>query len=99
MSNNDKFIIDTPFGKLMENQDTSLACPKCKYWEYNDCEILTNKICLDNNESYFLKEEVNHEDSITDFLTAKSKKHEISFPDIPKLKDIIQEYLKSQDGK
>lgn len=38
-------------------------------------------------------------DSITDFLTAKAKKHEITFPDIPKLKDIIQEYLKLQNGK
>lgn len=98
MSNNDKFIRDTPHGKLMESENI-YSCIKCKYWKYNDCEIITNQICLDNNEYYFAKEEVNHDDSITDFLTAKAKKHEITFPDIPKLKDIIQEYLKSQDGK
>lgn len=92
MSNNDKFIRDTPHGKLMENQDTSLSCLKCKYWKHEDCDILTEEICFGSSKSYFLGK-VGEVDSITDFLTAKAKKHEISFPDIPKLKDIIQEYL------
>lgn len=64
MSNNDKFIRDTPFGKLMENQDTYLACLKCKYWKVEDCEILTEEICFDNTEYYFAKDEPNETEKV-----------------------------------
>lgn len=99
MSNNDKFIRDTEFGKLMESNDEDGVCEKCKHDSlgFPICVTSTNFICIGEFGYYFAKDETEEEkkmDSITDFLTAKAKKHEISFPDIPKLKDIIQEYLK-----
>ena len=98
MSNNDKFIRDTPHGKLMESID-QYSCIKCNHYKVENCKKNTNYMCHEDSNYYFSKEEVNEDDSITDFLIAKAKKHEITFPDIPKLKDIIQEYLKYQNDK
>lgn len=57
MSNNDKFIRDSEFGKLMENKDAALlSCLKCKYWEFDDCYILTEKKCY-GDKYYFAKDE------------------------------------------
>lgn len=61
MSNNDKFIIDTPFGKLMESE-TNLICIKCKYYKDEDCINITDGTCIDNFKPlYFAKDETDEE--------------------------------------
>ena len=56
MSNNDKFIRDTPHGKLKESID-QYSCIKCKYFHKYNCMKTTNNICVDNKSYYFAKEE------------------------------------------
>lgn len=58
MSNNDKFIRDTEFGKLMESKGAGF-CLKCKYFHVLNCEEKTNDICFDNLRYYFAKDEPN----------------------------------------
>lgn len=60
MSNDDKFIRDTPHGKLMQGE-TKYQCLKCKYYPYYDCEKHTELICLNNDKYYFEKEQTNNE--------------------------------------
>lgn len=60
MSNNDKFIRDTEFGKLMENREPSRTCLKCKHFYTNDDNCLkASKICFEIRNSYFAKDEPN----------------------------------------
>ncbi len=58
MSNNDKFIRDTPHGKLMESE-TKYQCLKCKYitYSYHKCKKVTDNLCMDNIKYYFAKDE------------------------------------------
>ena len=60
MSNNDKFIRDTEFGKLMESSD-ELCCTKCKYERDKSCMIKTNYTCDEEFGAYFAKEETEEE--------------------------------------
>ena len=64
MSNNDKFIRDTPFGKLMESE-TIYNCLKCKYYKDDDCIENTKNICIDNFKPlYFAKDEPNETEKV-----------------------------------
>lgn len=56
MSNNDKFIRDTTFGKLMESKDDSI-CDKCKYNRFKFCAIKTDFKCQERSNYYFAKDE------------------------------------------
>lgn len=57
MENNDKFIRDTPFGKLMESESMA-NCSKCRHFEDDDCIENTDNICIDNFiPYYFAKDE------------------------------------------
>ena len=59
MSNNDKFIRDTEFGKLMEGVDNSFinTCSKCKFLEEDYCLLKKDgPDCLDG-DYYFAKDE------------------------------------------
>ena len=56
MSNNDKFIRDTEFGKLMESMRDGF-CHKCKYFNYDNCDEITKDICFEHLNCYFAKDE------------------------------------------
>ena len=56
MSNNDKFIRDTPHGKLMESVD-EVCCLRCKYNLINKCIEITHGLCLQGS-GYFAKDEI-----------------------------------------
>ncbi len=64
MSNNDKFIRDTEFGKLMKNREPSRTCLKCKHFEKETC-IAAFEICVEIRNSYFAKDETNELSLIT----------------------------------
>lgn len=68
MSNNDKFIRDTEFGKLMECKENVWTCGKCKYYD-NDpnsfaCGMITNYLCLDRGNYYFAKDETDESEKV-----------------------------------
>lgn len=65
MSNNDKFIIDTKFGKLMESSDDE-SCLKCKYIINNKCTLKNDGFeCLDDYDSYyFAKDETDETEKV-----------------------------------
>ena len=63
MSNNDKFIRDTEFGKLMESQD-QYSCIKCKHRINEDCWKMTNEICLESLSYYFAKDKPNETEKV-----------------------------------
>lgn len=58
MSNNDKFIRDTPHGKLMETESI-YQCLKCKYitYAYHKCKKVSDNLCMDKRGYYFAKDE------------------------------------------
>ena len=60
MSNNDKFIRDTEFGKLMENSSRKQTCLKCKYIDDDTCIVAFN-VCLQITKGYFAKDEIDEE--------------------------------------
>lgn len=66
MENNDKFIRDTEFGKLMETKNEVYACLKCKYnnLKFSKCVIETYLLCVLNKDYYFAKDET--EEKTTD---------------------------------
>ena len=58
MSNNDKFIRDTPYGKLMKSKNDYVSCKKCKYQINHRCVLVNEAFdCLDANAYYFAKDE------------------------------------------
>ena len=58
MENNDKFIRDTPHGKLMLTTKHKLGCDKCK-WMDKGCFIVGDEThqCLDDDGYYYEKDE------------------------------------------
>lgn len=65
MSNNDKFIRDTPFGKIMESVN-SVMCDKCKYRRFKFCAIKTDFICNEQIGYYFAKDETDENKNMQD---------------------------------
>lgn len=61
IQNKDKFIRNTPHGKLMENTYKKLTCVKCKYAAIPNCHDLTNSICFEAPFYYFKKEDKTNE--------------------------------------
>lgn len=57
-NNNDKFIRDTEFGKLMQNSSRKQTCLNCKYLEDDTCIVAFN-VCMQVSKSYFAKDEPN----------------------------------------
>ena len=66
MSNNDKFIRDTEFGKLMESEDIFQVCRKCKYERDKNCMIKTNYTCDDEFNGYFAIDETDENKNLQD---------------------------------
>ena len=60
MSNNDKFIRDTEFGKLMEIKG-KFGCKKCKYNKMDECTMFTDYLCVSSDKYYFAKDETEEE--------------------------------------
>ena len=65
MSNNDKFIRDTEFGKLMESMKDGF-CSKCKYSNHENCAVITNEICFEEYNYYFAKDEIDENKNLQD---------------------------------
>ena len=63
MSNNDKFIRDTEFGKLMKSEKVGF-CVKCKYFKHDNCEVITDEICFEDFNYYFAKDEPNETEKV-----------------------------------
>lgn len=68
MSNNDKFIRDTEFGKLMESETSYNSCDKCKYFdnepESSICGVITKFLCIEGKDYYFAKDEPNETEKV-----------------------------------
>lgn len=66
MENKDKFIRDTPHGKLMESMKNKRfwPCSKCKYHKIWSCKCDTDEICLENSDYYFAKDEPNETEKV-----------------------------------
>lgn len=63
MSNNDKFIRDTKFGKLMVNSENEISCLKCKYLHDDIC-LDAFSICIGVSKGYFAKDEPNETEKV-----------------------------------
>ena len=63
MNNNDKFIRDTEFGKLMQNLNREQTCLKCKYLGDDKCLIAFSE-CIQVTKGYFAKDEPNETEKV-----------------------------------